>query len=75
MERGVYAMNWIPCDADNLPPAEIPGGMLMAVWYTYDNRFASYPRWLDNDETYDDVGEPGKDITYYLLVPKPDGVK
>ena len=25
---------WLPCDADNPPPAEIPDGMLMAVWTT-----------------------------------------
>lgn len=65
---------WIPCDADNPPPA-IPEGMLMAVWYTYDSRFASYPRWLDSDETYSDVGEPGSDFSHYLLVPKPEFAK
>lgn len=69
-------MNWIPCNADNPPPAEIPDGMLMSVWYTYDSRFASIPLWVDSiDNEWATVGQPGPDFSHYMLVPKPGGVK
>lgn len=64
---------WIPCNADNPPPA-IPDGMLMAVWYTYD--YSPYPLWVDPiDNEWATVGQPGEDFSHYLLVPKPEGAK
>lgn len=61
---------WIPCDADNPPPAEIPEGMLMAVWYIFDNRVMPKPLWTYNGD-YQEFGVPGYDFTHYMLVEKP----
>lgn len=57
---------WIPCEKDNLPPAEIPDGMLMAVWVKENSIFSECPLWI---KKLLDVNR----ISHYPLVPKPEG--
>ncbi len=68
---------WIPCDADNPPPAEIPDGMLMALAIQeHENVLGKWPTevlWVEG--RWQRCGRPGTDFTHYLLVEKPGGEK
>ena len=69
--------DWIACDADNPPPAEIPDGMLMALAIReHENVLGKWEAslvWVVR--RWQKYGTPGEEITHYLLVPKPEGVK
>ena len=62
---------WIPCDANNRPPADTP----MLVWATERilggfREDACLVWCYDNCYGY---GEPGEDFTHYMLIEEPTG--
>lgn len=60
---------WIPCDANNPPPVDVP----MLLWcpekVSWGVRQPASPVWAD--ETCYNVGEPGEDYTHYMLIEEP----
>lgn len=68
---------WIPCDADNPPPATIPDGMLMAVWMPERKmrNGLTVPEtsfFVDTSDWNNDRFPTEGFTHYYLLVSKPE---
>ena len=61
---------WIPCNADNPPPADTPMLVWCPSYLSGGVRYSAYPVWVD--ATYYDVGEPGKAYTHYMLIGAPE---